>query len=85
MRRFGWAMGFSALVLAECLVLALNGMRCPLTDLAAKYTDDRSDNFDIYLPRLLARYNKLTFGTLFLCGALMAIWFWMRSHGLLQT
>jgi hypothetical protein len=30
-------------------------MRCPLTGIAARYTDDRRDNFDIYLPPWLAR------------------------------
>jgi len=34
-------------VLVECLVLVANGMRCPLTGVAARYTDDRRPNFDI--------------------------------------
>ncbi len=33
-----------------CGVLAANGGRCPLSDLAARYTDERASNFDIYLP-----------------------------------
>jgi len=77
--RFDWAVGLSVLVLAECLVLAINEMRCPLTDLAAKYTDDRSDNFDIYLPGQLARYNKVIFGTLFVCGEIVLVWCWVRE------
>lgn len=66
-----------ALVLVECLVLAFNRMRCPLTDVAARYTDDRRDNFDIYLPLWLAKYNKLLFGSLFAAGLLftLALWF----------
>lgn len=66
-----------ALVLVECAVLAVNGMRCPLTDVAARYTDDRRDNFDIYLPLWLAKYNKLLFGSLFAAGLLftLALWF----------
>jgi hypothetical protein len=40
------------------LVLLFNGMRCPLTAVAARHTDDRRDNFDIYLPEWLARWNK---------------------------
>jgi len=56
------------LVLVECLVLAANRMRCPLTAVAARYTDDRRDNFDIYLPLWLARYNKQIFGSLFVGG-----------------
>ena len=38
------------IVLVEVLILVVNGMRCPLTGVAARYTDDRRDNFDIYLP-----------------------------------
>jgi hypothetical protein len=60
------------LVTGECLVLAFNRMRCPLTDVAARYTDDRRANFDIYLPEWLARYNKQIFGTLFVAGLVVA-------------
>jgi hypothetical protein len=37
-------------VFVEVLVLAFNGWRCPLTPVAARYTDDRRANFDIFLP-----------------------------------
>jgi hypothetical protein len=53
------------LITVECLVLAANRMRCPLTDIAARYTDDRRANFDIFLPHWLAKYNKHIFGSLF--------------------
>ena len=66
-----------ALVLVECLVLAFNRMRCPLTDVAARYTDDRRDNFDIYLPLWLAKYNKLLFGSLFVAGLLFTLALWL--------
>jgi hypothetical protein len=69
--------GFASL---ECLVLAFNRMRCPLTGVAARYTDDRQDNFDIYLPLWLARYNKLIFGTLYAGGVLLTIVLWLQ-HG----
>jgi hypothetical protein len=51
-------------VLAEVVVLAVNGWRCPLTGVAARYTDDRRENFDIDLPLWLARHNKRIFGAL---------------------
>ena len=57
-----------AIVPAEALVLVLNGWRCPLAAVAARYTDDRRDNFDIYLPEWLARHNKLIFGALYVGG-----------------
>lgn len=62
------ALWLIAIVLIEVLILGLNRLRCPLTDLAARYTQDRQDNFDIYLPLWLARYNKALFGTLFVAG-----------------
>jgi hypothetical protein len=70
----------TAVILAECCVLALNHMRCPLTDLAMKYTDDRSPNFDIYMPAWLARHNKAVFGTLFVVNELIVLAEWGRAR-----
>jgi hypothetical protein len=39
--------------LIECTILAVNRCRCPLTDLAVRYTEHRASNFDIYLPTLV--------------------------------
>ena len=77
--RFGWALFFGVIVLAECGVLALNRGRCPLTDLAGRYTSAREANFDIFLPHWLARYNKAIFGTLFVAGALVSMWRWYTA------
>jgi len=60
-----------AVVFVEVLVLVFNRMRCPLTGVAARYTDDRRDNFDIYLPGWLARHNETIFGTLYAAGVLL--------------
>jgi hypothetical protein len=79
LRRFRLAMILSVIVLLECGVLALNGGRCPLTDLAARYTLDRGSNFDICLPAWLARYNKIIFGSLFVFDELVLIWCWNTS------
>ncbi|HWC00751.1 MAG TPA: hypothetical protein VG672_28790, partial [Bryobacteraceae bacterium] len=38
---FGWAAAFSGAVLIECAILAFNGGRCPLTDVARRYTAER--------------------------------------------
>ena len=64
----------AAAVAVEVLVLAFNRWRCPLTDVAARYTSDRRDNFDIYLPEWLARHNKAIFGTLYLAGMALLAW-----------
>lgn len=75
------AFAFIAIVLVEVLVLVFNGWRCPLTDVAARYTDDRRANFDIYLPEWLARYNKLIFGLLYVLGSLFAVARWAHWLG----
>jgi hypothetical protein len=81
-RKFRWAFGLSLLIFIECLVVAVNHGRCPLTDVAARYTDERTCNFDIYLPVWLACYNKLIFGSLFVVGELIVVLRWARRPGL---
>ena len=71
-----WAALCIAIVAVEVMVLAVNGWRCPLTDVAARYSADRSPNFDIYLPRWLAQYNKEIFGPLYLLGILVTLYQW---------
>jgi hypothetical protein len=70
------ALVFIAIVFVEVLVLILNGWRCPLTSIAARYTDERRDNFDIYLPEWVARNNKLIFGILYIVGILLTVARW---------
>lgn len=78
----GWAemyrqvVWLTGIVLVEILVLVLNGWECPLTGVAARHTDDRRDNFDIYLPAWLARYNKAIFGSLFVAGQVIVVLRW---------
>ena len=64
------------IVLVEVAILAVNHWRCPLTAIAARYTRDRQDNFDIYLPLWLARYNKIIFGTLYASGLIYTLASW---------
>jgi hypothetical protein len=71
-----WAIALIAIVFVEVGVLLANRWRCPLTDVAARYTDERADNFDIYLPLWLARYNKVVFGTLYVAGMLFTVVRW---------
>ena len=51
----------------------------PLTSVAAQYTDDRRDNFDIYLPESLARHNRFIFGVLYVAGIFFTIVRWMGA------
>jgi hypothetical protein len=78
-RQFHLAAVLTGLVLVECAVLAVNRCRCPLTSLAGRYTEERADNFDIYLPLWLARRNKTIFGTLFAVGELFVLGQWFIS------
>ncbi|MCB9934470.1 MAG: hypothetical protein H6840_02170 [Planctomycetes bacterium] len=77
---FRWAAVAAAVVCMEGLVLVANRGRCPLTDLAARYTDDRRANFDIYLPEWLARHNKRIFTVLFVLGCLFAAVLWVNER-----
>ena len=72
--RFTAAAVLTAVMLGEVFVLVANGWRCPLTDLAARYTDDRRANFDIYLPLWLAANNKRIFGSIFAAGLVFSLW-----------
>jgi hypothetical protein len=73
-----WLIG---IVLVEVAILLINRWRCPLTILAERFTHERHDNFDIYLPMWLARHNKLIFGVLFCVGLVFAYVQWGRAAG----
>ena len=67
---------FAGIVFVEVLVIMLNRWRCPLTPVAARFTEDRRANFDIFLPEWLARHNKVIFGGLYLAGIVYLILSW---------
>lgn len=77
--RFRLAAVLAVIVLGEVVVLAVNRWRCPLTPIAARYTEDRRANFDIYLPEWLARYNKEIFGPLYLAGVVFLVVRWVGA------
>ena len=79
LRQFHLACLLAGAVGLECLVIALNRSRCPLTDFAARYTADRRPNFDIYLPEWLARWNKVIFGSWFLADLVLLACVWFRK------
>jgi hypothetical protein len=78
--RFGLAALFVAVVAVEVAILLVNGMTCPLTNVAARYTEERRANFDIYLPEWLARNNKTIFGGLYLGAVLLLLARWVASR-----
>lgn len=63
-----------ASVFVEGLVLVIFKGSCPLTKLAGRYSNSQKENFDIYLPNWLAKYNKLIFGTLFCIGLALILY-----------
>lgn len=60
-----WVWICIGLILIEGAVLAMNKLKCPLTNIAERYTDSREANFDIYLPLWIAQHNKTIYTTIF--------------------
>ncbi|HEX5052353.1 MAG TPA: hypothetical protein VFZ65_11305 [Planctomycetota bacterium] len=77
--RLGIAWLLVGAVAVEVVVLAANAWHCPLTAVAARHTDDRRANFDIYLPEWLARHNKVVFGSLYAFGVLLTVLRWLGA------
>lgn len=61
------------MVILEGLVLLFFRFTCPLTLIARRYTDDRKDNFDIYLPEWLARNTKRIYTLMMIVIVLITI------------
>lgn len=66
------------LILLETIILSLFGKKCPITLVARKYSDSTKDNFDIFLPNWLAKYNKLIYTIIVFI--VIAILTWRLTH-----
>jgi hypothetical protein len=62
-----------SLIILEIMVLGINKWTCPLTPIAKKFTSNRDDNFDIYLPKIIAKHNKVIFSIIFIIGITLVI------------
>ena len=51
------------LITTEIIVIVANAWTCPLTNIARRHSNDDEPNFDIYLPRTIAKYNKEIFSS----------------------
>ena len=71
---------FAGIVLVEVLILLLNRWSCPLTPVAARFTEDRRPNFDIFLPEWLALHNKTVFGGLYVGGVVYLLAAWIAGR-----
>lgn len=58
-------LGIGCIVL-EWIVLLFFNWQCPLTIAARNYSTSPKENFDIYLPNWLAKYNKEIYVTFFI-------------------
>ena len=63
-----------SLVLMEGVVLLVFKKLCPITLIAHKYSNSTKDNFDIFLPNWLAKYNKLIYTSLFIIAVFILIY-----------
>ncbi len=62
------------LIILEFFVLLYFKMICPLTILTRKYSNSTKENFDIYLPNWLAKYNKQIYTIFFILVVLGLIY-----------
>lgn len=69
-----WVWICIGLVVMEGLVLLAFKMFCPLTVIARKYSDSTKENFDIFLPNWLAKYNKLIYTTIFCIAVIIVVY-----------
>jgi hypothetical protein len=74
MGRFdAWFWVPASLLAVEIFIIVLNRWTCPITKIAAIYTQDRQANFDIYLPEWLARHNVRIFSGLIVLEVLIIL------------
>ena len=57
----------------EGITLLIFKFFCPLTVMARKYSDSTKENFDIYIPNWLAKYNKLIYTSILIIIIIITI------------
>ncbi|MCB0574193.1 MAG: hypothetical protein KDC61_06470 [Saprospiraceae bacterium] len=66
-----WVWICLGLIALEGLILLVFKNICPVTIWARKYSDSERDNFDIYLPNWLAKYNKAIYTAIVLIAVVI--------------
>jgi hypothetical protein len=66
-----WVWICIGLIVVEGFILLVFKNICPVTILARKYSASVKENFDIYLPNWLAKYNKQVYTTIVLIALLI--------------
>ncbi|WP_299708004.1 hypothetical protein [uncultured Pontibacter sp.] len=69
-----WVWICLGLIVLEGLVLLVFKKMCPITVVARKYSDSTRDNFDIFLPNWLARYNKEIYTSIVIVSVFILIY-----------
>ena len=69
-----WVWICISLILLEGVILVVFKNICPVTLIARKYSKSQKDNFDIYLPNWLARYNKEIYSIIVLIAIVILIY-----------
>ncbi|WP_276497121.1 hypothetical protein [Pontibacter litorisediminis] len=69
-----WVWICLGLIALEGLVLLAFRNMCPITVVARRYSASTRDNFDIYLPNWLARYNKQIYTSIVLLSVLILLY-----------
>lgn len=62
------------LLFAEGVILLICNFFCPLTIIARRYSDSANENFDIYLPEWLAKYNKRIYTSIVLVIIIITVY-----------
>lgn len=65
--------GYGLFVL-EGITLLVFKFFCPLTVMARKYSGSTKENFDIYIPNWLAKYNKLIYTSILVIITIITIY-----------
>lgn len=72
-----WVYLCLGLIVIEIGALMLNGWRCPLSNVAGWYTDNRDIGYDIFLPPIVAYHTKTVFGPLLVLGLVLILYRWL--------
>lgn len=65
------------LLVAESIVFAGNGFRCPLTSIARRYGARTGHVFDTFLPEWVTKRTFAVFGSLWGLGLLLLVFRWL--------
>ena len=68
-----WVWLCLGLILCEGLILLAFKNVCPVTLIARRYSKSKKDNFDIFLPNFLAKYNKVIYSLIVLVALVILI------------